>query len=101
MKAKRGRPLSDVLPSIDDEPSITVAEPEPPAVGKPRKEPEIVPVNFFVTPKDRRRLRQLSLDSGLSVHKLCHEGINLMLSARGLTPLEPVAANVPTGRNRH
>jgi Antitoxin-like ribbon-helix-helix len=102
MSAKKGRDLADVMAAIDDdELGITVDEPAAPAVGKARKGPDIVPVNFFVTPEDRRRLRQLSLDTGLSVQKLCHEGLNRMLSARGLPPLEAVSANVPSGRSRH
>lgn len=91
MTAKRGRSLADVIVSID---------PDPPAeqvVPPPR---DIVPVNILVTPRDRKRLRQLSLDTGLSLQKLGHEAWNKLLESRGLEPLEPVTANVPSGRLR-
>ena len=91
MTAKRGRSLADVIVSID---------PDPPAeqvVPPPR---DIVPVNILVTPRERKRLRQLSLDTGLSLQKLGHEAWNKLLESRGLEPLEPVTANVPSGRLR-
>jgi hypothetical protein len=59
-----------------------------------------VPINILVTPEDRRRLRQLSLDTNLSLQKLGHEAWSLLLQKRGLAPLTPVAANVPSGRAR-
>jgi hypothetical protein len=95
---KRGRSLADVVAGIDDEPraepaSATVVVPLPAAPPQ-----SIVPVNVLITPADRKRLRQLSLDTGLSVQRLGHEAWNLLLEARGLPPLEPVAANVPSGR---
>jgi hypothetical protein len=62
--------------------------------------PAIVPVHIMVTPSDRKRLRQLSLDTELSLQKLGHEAWNLLLKSRGLEPLTPVAANVPSGRAR-
>ena len=91
MTAKRGRSLADVMTSID---------PVPPAeqVAPPLR--DIVPVNILVTPRDRKRLRQLSLDTGLSLQKLGHEAWNKLLESRGLEPLEPVTANVPSGRVR-
>lgn len=91
MTAKRGRSLADVMASIDPaEPAERIAPP-------PR---DIVPVNILVTPRDRKRLRQLSLDTGLSLQKLGHEAWNKLLESRGLEPLEPVTANVPSGRVR-
>ncbi len=100
---RRGRSLADVVSNIDgDEP--LVAEPAPVAVlpvPSPAAPPQaIVPVNVMVTPADRKRLRQLSLDTGISVQRLGHEAWNLLLASRGLPPLEPVAANVPSGRLR-
>lgn len=91
MTAKRGRSLADVMESID---------PVPPAerIGPPPR--DIVPVNILVTPQDRKRLRQLSLDTGLSLQKLGHEAWNRLLESRGLEPLEPVTANIPSGRLR-
>jgi hypothetical protein len=59
----------------------------------------VVPVNVLVAPEDRRRLRQLSLDTNLSLQKLGHEAWNLLLHKRGLPPLKPVSANVPSGRS--
>lgn len=98
---KRGRSLADVVSALDDSPpEAPVPLPAPilgqeSAIAAPQT---IVPVNIFVTPADRRRLRQLSLDTGLSVQRLGHEAWNLLLEARGLAPLESVAANVPSGR---
>ncbi len=99
---RRGRSLADVVSGLDDEPSVE-APPAPAAPAAvialaPVAPHSIVPVNVFVTPGDRKRLRQLSLDTGLSVQRLGHEAWNLLLEARGLPPLEPVAANVPSGR---
>lgn len=98
---RRGRSLADVVSNIDgDEP--LVAEPAPVAIlpvpSPATPQQAIVPVNVMVTPADRKRLRQLSLDAGISVQRLGHEAWNLLLASRGLPPLEPVAANVPSGR---
>lgn len=105
MSSKRaGRALADVMGELDEEPaaaSIAAAtSPESTVAGEGATAPAIVPVNVLVTPRDRKRLRQLSLDSGLSLQKLGHEAWNRLLEARGLEPLEAVAANVPSGRNR-
>lgn len=103
MSNKRvGRALADVMGEIEDEFAAPVALlPEQPAaeVGKDFV-PSIVPINILVTPEDRKRLRQLGLDSGLSLQKLGHEAWNRLLESRGLKPLEKVAANVPSGRSR-
>ncbi|RIX97181.1 hypothetical protein D3218_19160 [Aureimonas flava] len=101
MSTKKGRTLADVMGGLDDdtpeEASAAVAAPaapiDPPAA-------KIVPVSVLVSPEDRKRLRQLSLDTGLSIQKLGHEAFNMMLEARGLPPLVPVSANVPSGRSR-
>jgi len=103
MSSKRaGRALADVMSELDEEaisaPTFVTAEASPAAKDKPG--PAIVPVNVLVTPQDRKRLRQLSLDTGLSLQKLGHEAWNRLLEARGLEPLEAVAANVPSGRAR-
>ena len=100
---RRGRSLADVVSNIDgDEP--LAAEPASvttlPAPSPAAPQQAIVPVNVLVTPADRKRLRQLSLDTGLSVQRLGHEAWNLLLEARGLPPLEPVAANIPSGRRK-
>lgn len=104
MSSKRtGRALADVMGELEEEP--IAAAPVAPAAGERPADrdsaaPTIVPVNVLVTPRDRKRLRQLSLDSGLSLQKLGHEAWNRLLEARGLEPLEAVAANVPSGRSR-
>lgn len=113
---KRGRSLAAVMSPIEDEPGTT-AEPAPTVVAKDSAVSAadagggraghvasdapvatIVPVNVLVAPEDRRRLRQLSLDTNLSLQKLGHEAWNLLLQKRGLPPLKPVSANVPSGR---
>lgn len=103
MSSKRtGRALADVMGELDEEPAvppIAAAAGDAPA-ARDSAAPAIVPINVLVTPRDRKRLRQLSLDSGLSLQKLGHEAWNRLLEARGLEPLEAVAANVPSGRAR-
>ena len=103
MSSKRtGRALADVMSELDEEPAaspITAATADAAPVRNSAS-PAIVPVNVQVTPRDRKRLRQLSLDTGLSLQKLVHEAWNRLLEARGLEPLEAVAASVPSGRSR-
>lgn len=101
MSSKRaGRALADVMGDLGEElTAVNTVNPPPPGTGEAGA-PAIVPVNVLITPRDRKRLRQLSLDSGLSLQKLGHEAWNRLLEARGLEPLEPVAANVPSGRSR-
>lgn len=113
---KRGRSLAEVMSPIEDEPGTT-AEPTSAVVARgdavsvadagegraghtaaDAPATTIVPVNVLVAPEDRRRLRQLSLDTNLSLQKLGHEAWNLLLQKRGLPPLKPVSANVPSGR---
>jgi hypothetical protein len=104
MSSKRaGRALADVMGELDEEqpvatPPLAVAA--EPLTTRGSGAPAIVPINVLVTPRDRKRLRQLSLDTGLSLQKLGHEAWNRLLEARGLEPLEAVAANVPSGRAR-
>ena len=113
---KRGRSLAEVMAPIEDELGATAGPAsamvaEGSAVlaadaGEGRAghtvadapATTIVPVNVLVAPEDRRRLRQLSLDTNLSLQKLGHEAWNLLLQKRGLPPLKPVSANVPSGR---
>ena len=100
MSSKRPpRGIADFLGELEDEPSGASATP-PSATVRAGEGALIVPINILVTPTDRKRLRQLSLDSGLSVQKLGHEAWNLLLEIRGLPPLEKVSANVPSGRQR-
>lgn len=103
MSSRRaGRALADVMGELEEEAAptpVAVTAEAPPAV-KDKAGPAIVPINVLVTPRDRKRLRQLSLDTGLSLQKLGHEAWNRLLEARGLEPLEAVAANVPSGRAR-
>jgi hypothetical protein len=104
MSSKRGRSLAELVGPLDDAPTpIEGRTPDvfrtgPSDVASP--EPVVVPINVLVTPPDRKRLRQLSLDTGLSLQKLGHEAWNRLLEARGLPPLEPAAASVPSGRSR-
>ena len=105
MASKRGRSLLDVMGVADiDDASPAVEAPEAahkapvPVMAVPLA--AVVPVNILVTPADRKRLRQLSLDAELSLQKLGHEAWNLLLASRGLSPLEAVSANVPSGRRR-
>ena len=105
--SKRGRSLAEVMSPIDDHNMVErddaqASEPAIPSsatagVAEPAGQ-AIVPVNILVAPEDRRRLRQLSLDANLSLQKLGHEAWNLLLQKRGLPPLKPVSANVPSGR---
>lgn len=103
MSSKRtGRALADVMGELDEEPTVAPIAPAAvdAGVAKESGTPAIVPINVQVTPRDRKRLRQLSLDTGLSLQKLGHEAWNRLLEARGLEPLEAVAASVPSGRSR-
>lgn len=103
--SKRGRSLAEVMSPIDDDAAVQAPEaslpPAPKATsngGTEAPAQTIVPINVLVAPEDRRRLRQLSLDANLSLQKLGHEAWNLLLQKRGLPPLKPVSANVPSGR---
>ncbi len=106
--AKRGRSLAEVMSPIDDDaveaPAASTSTPAPAttpeeAIAADSFGQSVVPVNILVAPEDRRRLRQLSLDANLSLQKLGHEAWNLLLQKRGLPPLKPVSANVPSGRS--
>jgi hypothetical protein len=99
MSNRTGRTLADVMGPIDGDDEMPEIASDTQATAT-NAQPKIVPVSILVTPEDRRRLRQLSLDSNLSVQKLGHEALNMMLEARGLSPLEPVTANIPSGRSR-
>lgn len=102
---RRGRSLAEVMSPLEDEGLIEATKSTAgqsvrtaPAGEKARGTPMVVPVNILVAPEDRRRLRQLSLDTNLSLQKLGHEAWNLLLQKRGLPPLKSVSANVPSGR---
>lgn len=104
MKSSRGRSLTDVLGALDDDPSNNPVElrqttPEP-VQSSTGAAPTVVPINILVTPRDRKRLRQLSLDTDTSLQRLGHQAWNMLLASRGLESLEPVTANVPSGRSR-
>jgi hypothetical protein len=103
---KRGRSLAEVMSPIDDDAVIGVPNAaEMPSLSHGAAATvetagqSVVPVNVLVAPEDRRRLRQLSLDTNLSLQKLGHEAWNLLLQKRGLPPLKAVNANVPSGRS--
>lgn len=110
--SRRGRSLAEVMSPIDEDaaaPRGTDLEQRDMTYASTGKMPEVrpsegggqavVPVNILVAPEDRRRLRQLSLDANLSLQKLGHEAWNMLLQKRGLPPLRPVSANVPSGRS--
>ncbi len=110
--SSRGRSLAEIMTPIEDEVSVhpaSLATPVDPQLtrdaaarslvrGEAISQP-VVPINILVAPEDRRRLKQLSLDCNLSLQKLGHEAWNLLLQQRGLPPLKPVSANVPSGRS--
>ncbi len=100
MNTKRGRSMADVVSSLEDDPVERASSEIVPPAAERLVPPAIVPINILVTPQDRKRLRQLSLDTGMSLQKLGHEAWNQLLKARGLDPLEPVSANIPSGRLR-
>lgn len=86
-------------PSTEPAPA---APPEPASAAQRTVERplDIVPVTIQVTPEDRKRLRQLALDSGRSLQSLGIEAWSLLLESRGLSPLAPTKANVPDGRRK-
>lgn len=109
--SRRGRSLAEVMSPIEEDTApprgAGLEQTEvPSAATENRVEAQaresggqtVVPVNILVAPEDRRRLRQLSLDANLSLQKLGHEAWNMLLQKRGLPPLRPVSANVPSGR---
>lgn len=110
--SKRGRSLAEVMSPIEEDegahPATSSAvDAGPQSMSKSAAEAPasrdanvqaVVPINVLVAPEDRRRLRQLSLDTNLSLQKLGHEAWNLLLQKRGLPPLKLVTANVPSGR---
>ena len=102
MSTKKGRTLADMIGGLDEDLDASPQASAAPvsSVPVPASAARIVPVSLLVSPEDRKRLRQLSLDTGLSIQKLGHEAFNKMLEARGLPPLEPVSANVPSGRSK-
>ena len=98
---KKGRSLADIVADDLDLDTVPAEAPAPePAALSPSASQTVVPVNILVDPADRKRLRQLSLDTGLSLQRLGHEAWNRLLEARGLPSLRPVTANVPSGRRR-
>ncbi|WP_407061746.1 ribbon-helix-helix domain-containing protein [Aureimonas sp. SK2] len=102
MSTKKGRTLADMIGGLDEDLDTSPPASPPPvnSVSASASAAKIVPISVLVSPEDRKRLRQLSLDTGLSIQKLGHEAFNKMLEARGLPPLEAVSANVPSGRSR-
>jgi hypothetical protein len=95
--AKKSRTLADIMAR----PAIPAAAPAPVLpIGDQDERPAVVAINVFMTPGDRKRLRQLSIDSDTSIQKLAREGLDLMLERRGLAPLEPATANTPSGLRR-
>ena len=83
MSTKSGKTLGDVLGSLDDDEPAAETRFEAPAAKDDNPNPKIVAISVFVLPEDRRRLRQLSLDTGVSVQKLGHQALNMLLEAKG------------------
>lgn len=91
---RKGRDLSSILESLDEAPAAPAL---PPEAAEPSK---LVPLSILVTRADRKRLKELSVAADLSLQKMGLEAWSLWLERRGLPPLEPVTANVPSGRRR-
>ena len=111
MAKKFGKSLDEALAETDAADVVKgLAEPPPPepiryappAMIQPEVERrlDIVPLTIHVAPEDRRRLRQLSLDAGMSMQQLGIVAWSLLLESRGLPPMKPTKANVPDGRRR-
>lgn len=93
---RRGSSLAALVRPLDEEPAQAPAQVELPVQAE--ASPKLSQFNVFVTAGDHKRLKHLSTDTGLSLQKLAHEGLNLMLQARGLPPLAPATAGRPSGR---
>ena len=99
-RARPKRSLSDVLGrAVAAE--AQADQPQPKEQPEPaRAKPVGVPLVILVTAADRRRLRQLSLDSDTSLQQLGHAAWNLLLREKGHRELEPTTANRPSGLKR-
>lgn len=99
-KRNRGLSLSAALGEAVAAETRVEELPPKAAPRPPEAKPTGVPLSILITPADRRRLRQLSLDSDMSLQQLGHAAWNLLLTARGLPELEPTTANRPSGLKR-
>ena len=84
-------------------PPAAPVEPDAPLMRAPSKLERTVGVTPFVTflsPKDKRRLKILAAETGLSFQDIGIEALSMFLRARGLPPLERVKASVPDGRKK-
>lgn len=93
--------MSEIVNKIEK--ARALAEATVAALSEPTEQEasdKIVPVTILVTPEDRKRLRQLALDGDTSIQKIGHEAWNRYLQWKGLEPLTPVTANVPSGMRR-
>ncbi|MCJ2009177.1 hypothetical protein [Methylobacterium sp. J-092] len=93
-----------VAASAPAEPETPAQAPSAPAAPAPKLFPEYetlsLPVTFFVTEADRKRIHHLKTETGLSINKLTHMAWNLLLEERGLDGLNWAEANRPSGRQR-
>lgn len=88
---KRGKTLEQLLGAAIEAPAPA---PQPTAPAS------VVALTVLVDPADRKRVRQLALDTERSIQSLGIEAWSLLLQQRGLPPLRQVTANVPSGRKR-
>lgn len=107
-----GLALTELLGGPEDEPAAPAKAPGPerpaPAAAQAQeREPSqgernlgIVPLTIHVSPADRRRLRMLSIETGISVQQLGISAWSMLLESRGLKPMEPTKASVPDGRRK-
>ena len=77
-------------PRQDDPPRAKRRRP-PPTKGEGAGV-DVFTIKMHVSAKDRRRLKQLSLDKNVSLNKLSHYAWNLLLGELGMDDLEPTPA---------
>ena len=110
------RSLADYIDGPESAPPAPPAAPNAPEPAAPA-EPEPVDVLgrapaklaqatgltqfvFHLSVADKRRLKVLCAETGLSFQTIGIEGVNMFLKARGLPGLERVNASVPPGRKK-
>lgn len=111
MAKKFGKSMDEVLAETDAEEVVrgekaAIAE-SAPSVSAPiaeaselERQAGVVPLTIHVTPEDRRRIRHLVAETGISAQQLGLAAWSLLLASRGLPPMAPTKANVPDGRRK-
>lgn len=99
-----GRSLADLIDDAAEAPPIT-AEIDTTSSNRVGAAPQSSddggkPVTYFVTTRDRRRLRQIAFDKETSLHEIHREAVSEWLERRGHPPLEPQAANRQSTRHK-